>query len=1065
MLQGLFSDESSTDRRSPQQYGYDAFISYKHSVDGQLASALQQGLQRFAKNWYQRRAVRIFRDKTDLSLAPSLPEAIKTALHDSAYLIYLASPEAAASQWVHEELGFWIENRPKQNLLIVLTDGDIAWDVTTGDFDWPRTSALPRRLQGVFAEEPLYLDLRWARTTPQLSLRHPEFQDAIADLTSVLRQQSKANLIGEDVRLHRRAIRLAWSAATALFFLTITAAGMAVYARYQESVAEQQRDRAIARYLAAEAERLADRGEDDAAIERAAAFAIESWRSLPNAKAWRAARALVHMLPSTVIDHGESNTVWDIAFGDDGRLLATAGEDNVVRLVRTPDGGDVISPINHNDIVSTIALSADDRWLATGSADGRARLVDLANEETYTFTNRGEVLSVAFSPDSRLLATASRDGSASLIDTRTRSQVRGIEHDDQVWRLAFSPDNRWLATGTKNGVVRLIDTGTGQDVVDPIEHAGPVLSVAFSADGRWLATASGDGVARLIGTGTGHDVVEPIEHGGPVLSVAFSPDNRRLATGSTDGVVRLMDLEAGADLKTGAGTGEIAEIVPINLYSPVRSLNFSADDRLLATANHDGTAWLIDLETTRSVARVKHADSVAKVALSSNGRWLATASDDGKARLIDLSAEPGLLPINHASEVRSLAFSPDNRWLATASADGAVRLIDADSLTDTRSGTDVELIQHDAAGHECEDESASVAFSADGHWLAANLSDCTVRLINVASRKEDYKEEWVINHEAPVDFAFFSRERPWLVTGSRNGVVRLIDIRSRKTVPVSEHGEGFLALAFSADGRWLATGGGDGIARLIATDDQHEEESIEFPHTVRSVGVSPDGRYFAAGDAAGTVRLIDTKSREEFEEITHDGPVWSVSFSRVGQLLVTAGGDDRTVRLLDLRTGSVTTFDHPEGVLMARFDRKGQWLATAGKNDTARLFNIADHELITSIPHAGTVYGLAFSRDSRFLATWSADKTVRLIEVASGKRVAQINHGDAVWSVAFRPDTELLATASDDHTVQVTWADPQRMFNSLCEKAGRNLSLEEWEENIGAAESWERTCRNWRTVY
>ena len=48
--------------------------------------------------------------------------------------------------------------------------GAIAWDDTTNDFDWARTSALPQALRGYFAEEPLYIDMRWARTEVQLDL-------------------------------------------------------------------------------------------------------------------------------------------------------------------------------------------------------------------------------------------------------------------------------------------------------------------------------------------------------------------------------------------------------------------------------------------------------------------------------------------------------------------------------------------------------------------------------------------------------------------------------------------------------------------------------------------------------------------------------------------------------------------------------------------------------------------------------------------------------------------------------------------------------------------------------
>ncbi len=45
---------------------FDGFISYSHAADGLLAPRLQAGLQRFAKPWWRRRALHLFRDEASL---------------------------------------------------------------------------------------------------------------------------------------------------------------------------------------------------------------------------------------------------------------------------------------------------------------------------------------------------------------------------------------------------------------------------------------------------------------------------------------------------------------------------------------------------------------------------------------------------------------------------------------------------------------------------------------------------------------------------------------------------------------------------------------------------------------------------------------------------------------------------------------------------------------------------------------------------------------------------------------------------------------------------------------
>jgi tetratricopeptide (TPR) repeat protein len=200
---------------------YDAFISYSHSADGKLAPALQAALHRFAKPWWKLRAVSVFRDGTSLAAAHDLSEAIKTALAESRFFIFLAFPGAAQSKWCQREIDFWVAERPPETLLIVLTGGTIRWDEDARDFDWRATDALPRSLAGAFKAEPLWLDLSWAKSGEQISSADPRFQQGVAMLAARLHGKSLDEIAGEDVLQHRRTRRITRAAAATLAALTI----------------------------------------------------------------------------------------------------------------------------------------------------------------------------------------------------------------------------------------------------------------------------------------------------------------------------------------------------------------------------------------------------------------------------------------------------------------------------------------------------------------------------------------------------------------------------------------------------------------------------------------------------------------------------------------------------------------------------------------------------------------------------------------------------------------------------------------------------------------------------
>src|SRR5438477_7691112 len=157
---------------------YKAFISYSHTHRLQLAAALEAALHRFGVPSDQRSGLRFFRDTTNLSASPELWSDIEKALDDSEYLLLVASPEAARSEWVAKEVAQWHRLRGPDRMILVLAEGEIVWDAVTSDFDFQKTTALPRTTSKVFREEPLYVDLRGVNPR-QYDLAYPAFCDPI----------------------------------------------------------------------------------------------------------------------------------------------------------------------------------------------------------------------------------------------------------------------------------------------------------------------------------------------------------------------------------------------------------------------------------------------------------------------------------------------------------------------------------------------------------------------------------------------------------------------------------------------------------------------------------------------------------------------------------------------------------------------------------------------------------------------------------------------------------------------------------------------------------------------
>ena len=305
---------------------YHAFISYSHAADGKLAPSLQSGLTRFARPWNRLRAARIFRDNTSLSATPELWGSIERALTQSLYFILLASPEAAGSPWVTKEIDWWFRRKSSAHLLIALTKGEIVWDAEKKDFDWARTTALPRRLQGAFADEPRYIDLRWVRTADHVSMTDPRFRECIADLAAPLHGRDKDELIGEDVRQYRRFLRYRNLGIVSLLLLTV-ALGIAAAAAYlsgQEAIRE--RNTAEARLLISQSQQKVEKN-----YELALLLSVEADHLQPSLVTHEHLHQVIESRRDILgILHGHSDKVIGLTAGLRGGRLVSVDANGIV---------------------------------------------------------------------------------------------------------------------------------------------------------------------------------------------------------------------------------------------------------------------------------------------------------------------------------------------------------------------------------------------------------------------------------------------------------------------------------------------------------------------------------------------------------------------------------------------------------------------------------------------------------------------------------------------------------------------------------------------------------------
>ncbi|HLO28593.1 MAG TPA: WD40 repeat domain-containing protein [Anaerolineales bacterium] len=621
---------------------------------------------------------------------------------------------------------------------------------------------------------------------------------------------------------------------------------------------------------------------------------------------------------------GHTDSVWDVAFSPDSKILASSGNDGLIIIWDVQTHREITRLVNRDSsaIVYTVAFSPTAKILAAGNGTGSIILYDTQTWQPIGSPLRGhdsDVLSLKFSRDGKWLVSGGTDGKVLVWDVARRSVFKTFKgHTSWVWDVDISADNTTVAsvgrpnhTGDNTLYLWSLEPGKyGRNIGVPVNT---LVSVAFNDKPGSRILVTGDTNGKVIIwdlTQWRRAHLEPVPSTrlptgsaatGSVWGLAFIPGHDlEIVTGRETGImnrnlIRLSDDPSQDSLQrqTLGMTGNNIGFFRIAV---------SPNGKLAAAAGQDGLVSLWQASEVSSV--IRHSAPVTNLQILSNGSGVALSVDraGGLYRWDYQEQKISSKLTLDTSEALQSAISSDGTKVVTGYTEGAIILWDGQTGKKLFEGTN-----HSAA-------ITSLVFSPDGQQLASSDYKGNVILWKVTADRLEPSDHFTDPQAAAVQTLLFSSDGKTLVGGGCGYPI---------TFPAPECGQGTIyvwqtqphfelrykplpgkagfvwSMAFNpANPDELAVGTRDGTVTIWNLQDQTTKLSFKLGKSdINALAFSPDGNLLAVGAEAYKIFMYDSRTGQLFGQAfrEHDGAVIALLFTPDGRKLLSASSDDTVV--------------------------------------------------------------------------------------------------------------------------------------------------------------------------